>query len=93
MANGIAAQIAQQMSKIGFGGNDVAATELFRLFNLDKQPPAPDGLTLAQTQQYYLDMAMPEIKAYIVREARKNKVRELQAQSTIEAQADAVTNL
>lgn len=93
MANGIAGQIAQQTSRLGFGGNDAQVTELWRLYLLDKQPPPPDGLTTAQVQQYYLDMAMPEIKAYIIREARKNKVRELQAASNIESQADAATNL
>jgi hypothetical protein len=89
MANGIAAQIGQQVSKAGFGGTDDQGLELIRLFTLDKIQPAPAGLTTAQLTQYYLDAAIPEIKAYIKREAAKNGLREEQAKRINENAVDS----
>lgn len=76
------------------GKTDTEIGQILRWFVIDKASPPPDGLTQAQTNQYYLDQAREEIMRYVVREARKNRLRDLQSQQqSIEAQADKETNL
>lgn len=93
MASSIVLNVANFSSTYTAPVSDMQAGQTLKYFVLDKAAPPPDGLTQAQTNQYYLDAARDEIVRYIKQEAYKNRRRELQAASTIDATAQADTSL
>jgi hypothetical protein len=75
------------------GLTDVQIGNALRLMTADKIEPPPAGLTQTQLAKFYLDAWIDEIVRYSKQEAYKNRKRELQAASTIDATAAADTAL
>lgn len=76
-----------------FGRTEQEVANILNLFIKDKISPRPEGLTDAQENQRRLDFAHDEVVRYIQREARRNRVRELQEQQSVEEQAESETTL
>lgn len=68
--------------------------QILTWFMRDKISPEPEGLTQAELNQWRLDQAHEEIWRYVMRDAHKNRLRELrEAQASIEEQATTDTQL
>lgn len=81
-------------STVTFAKTEAQVAEILGWFVVDKIGPVPEGMTPAQVNQWKLDFAHAEALAYMVREARRNRLRELQAaQGSLEEQADSDTQL
>lgn len=81
-------------STVTFAKTEMQVAEILAWFVADKIGAAPEGMTPAQVNQWRLDFAHAEALAYVVREARRNRLRELQAaQGSLETQADLETQL
>lgn len=73
--------------------NQEVAT-ILALFIADWAGPEPEGLTVAQSNQWKLDQAARRVADMISQEARRVRLRELRdAQASIEDQADQETGL
>lgn len=93
MASSNTIQVASVTSTRTFGKTDAEVAQVLRWFLVDKTGPPPEGMTVAQTNKWYLDQTNDAIVNYVKREARMNRLRELQSTGTLEAQADNDTNL
>ena len=94
MASSNEIKVASVVSTKTFGKTDAEVAQVLRWFLADKAGVPPEGMTVAQTNKWWLDQANDEIVNYVKREARRNRLRELrEAQQSIEAQADTETNI
>jgi len=94
MASSSVLKIATVTSTKTFAKTDAEMAQIVRWFLADKAGPPPEGLTQAQTNQWYLDQANDELARYIQSEARRNRLKELRAaQQSIEDQATSETNI
>lgn len=76
-----------------FAKTEIEVAQILELFVRDKIDPRPEGLTDAQENQRRLDFAHDEVLRYVVREARRNRLRELQETTDLESQADQDSQL
>jgi len=94
MSSTLTLKVATVTSQVTFNKTDAEVAQVLRWFIADKASPPPDGLTQAQTNQWYLDQATAEIVRYIRQEAMRNRRAVLlQAQADIDAQAGIDTDI
>lgn len=94
MSSTLSLKVASFSSAVTFGKDDASVATILKWFLADKiDPLLLDGLTQAQTNQFYLDSARDEIVRYVRQEARKNRLKELRDAANVDAQADADTAL
>jgi hypothetical protein len=68
--------------------------EILNLFILDWAGPPPEGMTVAQTNQWRLDQATRRVADMISQEARRVRLQQLRDdQADLETQADQETGL
>lgn len=92
MSSTLAIKVATTTSTRTFTKTDAEMANIIKLFMAKKAGVPPEGMTVAQTNQWWLDQAMDEIVEYIKGEARRNREDELRKASPIEAQAETETN-
>lgn len=94
MSSTITVKVATLTSTVTSAKTDSETGLILKWFVADKASPPPEGLTQAQTNQYYLDAATAELARYIRQEAQKNRARELRAlQASIDDTAASETQL
>lgn len=90
MSSTLVLKVANVTSTITFAKSDVEVAQVLRWFIQDWASPPADGLTQAQLNQYYLDQATARITEMVQREAKRTRLRMLQAgQISVEDQATA----
>lgn len=78
-----------------FAKTDGEVAQILAWFMLDKADPEPEGLTPAELNQWRLDQAHDEALRYIVREAYRNRTKQLREefQDSLEEQVQQETEL
>jgi hypothetical protein len=84
--------VGQLVSTVTFGRSDAEVAQILTWFMLDKIGEPPEG-TPAEQNQWRLEQAHREMLNYVAREARRNRLRELNDNARLEEQADDETNL
>ena len=86
MASSTILRVASFQAGETYTKTDLEMAQIYRWFVADIEPP--QGLTQAELNQWYLDQTYAKIKAYVLREARHNRLNQLKAQqASIEEQA------
>lgn len=93
MSSTLTLKVAAMQSQITFAAGDAQVATVLTYFISDWAGPMPDGLTQAQQNQWKLDQAAARIGEMVQSTARRNRLRDLQAQGTLETQADGDTTL
>ncbi len=76
------------------GKTDAQVASILEWYISDWASPMPEGLTVAQQNQWKLDQAATRIVDHVVSTARANRLKQLKAaQGSIEDQAAAETGL
>lgn len=89
MASSITLKIAGLTSIITFAKTDQEVGAILKRFVINKVAPPPEGLTVTQTNQYYLDEAVAEIVRMVRYNATRVSLKEAKdAQANLEEQAE-----
>jgi microcystin degradation protein MlrC len=93
MTNSLVVNAATLMSTTTVNRTNAEWSNILGYFIADWASPMPDGLTVTQQNQWRLDQVNAKLANYLVSEARRNRRAQLQAASTVDAQATADASL
>lgn len=77
MASSLVLKVATVTSTYTSSKTDAETAQILEWFIADVVDPMPEGMTVAQQNQWKLDQATAEIRRYIVRKAAQNRERML----------------
>lgn len=80
MSSSLTLKVGNFTSPITFAKTDAEVAQVLRWFIANWADPEPEGLTLAQLNQWRLDQAAARIVNMVRMEAMKARLKELQAQ-------------
>lgn len=87
-------RVATLTSLRTFTKTEQEVAQILNWFVEDKIDPRPEGISDVEENQRRLDFAHDEILRFVVREARRNRLRQLrEAQGDLEQQASQETTL